>query len=330
LWVNKFSNFCEFLVIGGYYGWHNAVALLQCLHKFSMANRHLSRSIVLQTLFEWDFRNFSHNECLATFARNTHEFAPGVGDISFMETLIKGVLEKKKDLDLIIEKAAPDWPIDKINVMDRNILRVGLYELLFSDRGQVPPKVAINEAIELAKSFGSDTSSKFINGVLGAVYKEMGEPGKEESTKDKKKIQGPVPTEYLGGAVVYARVDEDVYVALVHDVFGRWTLSKGHIEGSKDPEEEVARAIKEELSLDVKIKEKLGTNEYGTYHPEKGKIRKNVTYYLAESPFVDIKLVNSGGLDDARWFKLGDILDLNFYNDILPLITKAVNLLLKK
>lgn len=296
-----------------------------------MANRHLSRSIVLQSLFEWDFRNESFEEALEVFKRNVDEFAPGQGDFAFMEGLFKGVLEKQKDLDLIIEKAAPDWPIDKISIMDRNILRQGLYELLFADRSQVPPKVAINEAIELAKSFGSDTSSKFVNGVLGAVYKEIGEPGKEETTKDKKKSTGPVPTEYLGGAVVYAKVGEDIYVALVHDVFGRWTLSKGHIDLEKGtPEEEVARAIEEELSLKVTVKDKLGTNEYGTYHPEKGKIKKNVTYYLAEAPFEDIKLVNSGGLDDARWFKLGDILDLNFYNDILPLITKAVNILVAK
>jgi 8-oxo-dGTP pyrophosphatase MutT (NUDIX family) len=128
---------------------------------------------------------------------------------------------------------------------------------------------------------------------------------------------------------VYARVGEDIYVALVHDVFGRWTLSKGHIDGANDPEAEVAKAIKEELSIDVTIKEKLGTNEYGTFHPERGKIKKNVTYYLAEAPFEELTLVNSGGLDDARWFKLSDILDLNFYNDILPLITKAVNILLR-
>lgn len=295
-----------------------------------MANRHLSRSIVLQTLFEWDFRTEPTDQAMEAFARNVAEFAPGSGDFAFMENLFKSVLEKHKDLDLIIEKAAPEWPIDKISIIDRNILRIGLFELLFADREQVPAKVAINEAIELAKAFGSDTSSKFVNGVLGAVYKEIGEPGKDETTKEKKQHTGPIPTEYLGGAVVYAKVDEDIFVALVHDVFGRWTLSKGHIDGTGDQKEEVAKAITDELSLPVKIKDHLGTNEYSTYHPEKGKIKKNVTYYLAEAPYEEIKLVNSGGLDDARWFKLGEILDLNFYNDILPLITKAVNILLKK
>ncbi len=297
-----------------------------------MANRHLSRSIVLQSLFEWDFNQKTSSESVEIFNRNAKEFGAGMGDFSFMENLMKGVIDKQKDIDLIIEKAAPDWPIDKISVMDRNILRIGLYELLFSDRGQVPPKVAINEAIELSKTFGGDTSSKFVNGVLGAVYKELGEPGKDETSKDKKnKEMGPVniPIEYLAGAVVYAKEGEDVYLALVHDVFGRWTLSKGHITGT-DPEKEVAQVIEDEISLPVEVKEKLGSNEYLTYHPEKGKIKKNVTYYLVEAPYVEIKLKNSGGLDDAKWFKMGDILDLNFYNDIMPLVTKAINILLKK
>lgn len=292
-----------------------------------MANRHLSRSIVLQSLFEWDFSHKSHKEALEIFARNTEEFAPGMGDFSFMENLMNGILDKQKDLDLIIEKAAPDWPIDKINVMDRNILRIGLFELLFADKAQVPPKVAINEAIELSKTFGGETSSKFVNGVLGAVYKELGEPGKDETSKNKK--NEVVPTEYLAGAVVYAKEGEDIYLALVHDVFGRWTLSKGHIEGT-DPEAEVKKVIKDEIGVDIEIKEKLGDNEYVTYHPEKGKIKKHVSYFLVEAPYIELKLSNTGGLDDARWFKMGDILDLNFYNDILPLVTKAINILLKK
>ncbi len=294
-----------------------------------MANRHLSRSIVLQTLFEWDFASKSSTEAESIFKRNTEEFAPGHGDFSFMESLLKGILEKQKDIDLIIEKAAPDWPINKISLIDRNILRVGLYELLFADRSQVPPKVAINEAIELSKAFGGETSSKFINGVLGAVYKELGEPGKDETSKNKNNKNGNVPVENLGGAVVYSRNGEDIYLALVHDVFGRWTLSKGHIEG-QDEKEEIKRELKQELGVDVVVGDKLGENEYIAYHPEKGKLKKHVVYYLAESEYVDLVPEKKGGLDDVRWFKMAEILDLNFYNDILPLVTKAINILLKK
>lgn len=299
-----------------------------------MANRHLARSTVLQSLFEWDFRG-QKEDPLEVFRRNADDFAPGIADFSFMQSLLENVLAKRNDLDRIIEKAAPDWPLDKISVIDRNILRIGLYELLFADRSEVPAKVAINEAIELAKSYGGETSGKFVNGVLGAVYKEMGEPGKEEISKKKKIANSELPDEKLplqnlGGAVVFAREGENIYLALVHDVFGHWTLSKGKLDSGEEIEAGTKRKIKQELGLDIEIKEKLGENEYIAYDPETGKKKKHVHYFLAESKFIDLNPEKKGGLDDAKWFKLGDILDLNFYDDILPIITKAINSLLKK
>ena len=209
-----------------------------------MANRHLARSTVLQTLYEWDFgdKKISPEEILK---RDFSEFAVGATTDSFMENLLKGVLGKVKDLDEIIGETAPEWPIDKIAVLDRNILRIGLYELLFADREQVPAKVAINEAIELAKKFGGETSSKFVNGVLGAVYKEIGEPGKNEKTNDKK----PAIKESLAGAVIYAKKDNDIFLCLVHDVFGHWTLSKGHIDANQEIKGELKKAIKDELGI---------------------------------------------------------------------------------
>ena len=299
-----------------------------------MANRHLSRSIVLQTLFELDFdkKTVDVKDALLVLARNIDEFAPGSGDFSFMQTLLKSIIVKQKDIDLIIVKAAPEWPIEKISMVDRNVLRLGLYELLFADRKEVPAKVAINEAIELAKAFGGETSGRFVNGVLGAVYKEMGEPGKDEVSKRKIKDIPfeKMPIERLGGAIVYAKDGEDVYLALVHDVFGHWTLSKGHIEEGEDEKEGVKRVIKDEIGVSVEPTEHIGTNEYVATHPEKGKIRKQVFYYLAKAPFDDLVLKETGGLDDAKWFKLANILDLNFYDDILPTVTRAINILLKK
>lgn len=151
-----------------------------------MANRHLSRQVVLQTLFEWDFCHASAAAAHEALARNIAEFAPGAGDKHFMDDLLKGAMERQQDLDLIIAKAAPEWPLSRIALIDRNVLRLGLYELLFADRDKVPAKVAINEAIELAKNFGGENSGRFVNGVLGAVYKELGEPGKDEVGKKKK------------------------------------------------------------------------------------------------------------------------------------------------
>jgi transcription antitermination protein NusB len=296
-----------------------------------MANRHLARSTVLQSLFEWDFANRQDGDVVEIVDRNAKEFAPGIGDTGFLTSLMKSVVAKKTELDQIIEKAAPEWPLDKISVVDRNILRLGLYELLFADRAEVPAKVAINEAIELAKTYGGENSGKFVNGVLGSVYKELGEPGKDAPKAIHKKNADPktFPIEKLAGAIVFARKDGDVYMALVHDIFGHWTLSKGHLNEGEEEKEGVRRVIKEEINLDITVKDELGKNEYIASDPEKGKIRKQVLYFLAETEFVDIKLAKSGGLDDARWFKLADILDLNFYNDILPIVTKAINILLK-
>lgn len=294
-----------------------------------MANRHLSRSIVLQTLFEWDLNNVEKSGVDEVLNRNVEEFAPNKTDTPFMERLLDGVLQKQSELDLVIEKAAPEWPIDRISPIDRNILRIGLFELLFSSREEVPAKVAINEAIELAKQFGGEHSSRFVNGVLGAVYKEIGEPGKGETSKRKKRDvpYEEMPIERLVGAVVYARDGADLYFALVHDIFGHWTLSKGSIKEEEDLKKGVVRKINEEIGLDIEPEDELGKNEYIASNPEKGKVRKQVNYFLARSPYTEIKLEEKGGLDDARWFKVTEILELNFYEDILPIVTKAVTIL---
>ena len=294
-----------------------------------MANRHLARSVVLQTLFEWDTTSASTGDAHDTLKRNVEEFGGDDADTPFMTKLLDGVLAKRDDLDLIIAKAAPEWPLEKIAPVDRNILRLGLFELLFADRTQVPAKVAINEAIELAKTFGGDSSGRFVNGVLGAVYKEMGEPGKDEVGKKKPRIED-LPLEKLGGAIVYAKHDGQYYLALVHDVFGRWTLSKGHIETDATPEIGVARVVSEELGLTCKVEDMVGENEYIASHPEKGKLRKHVYFFLASSGFEPLVLKKSGGLDDAKWFRLPDILDLNFYDDMLPIVTNAVQKLLDR
>lgn len=296
-----------------------------------MANRHLSRSIVLQTLFEWDLNDIDKKGVQEVLARNIEEFAANKTDDIFIGKLLDGVMGKKPELDQVIEKAAPDWPIDRISPVDRNILRLGLYELLFADRKEVPAKVAINEAIELAKQFGGENSSRFVNGVLGAVYKEIGEPGKDEQSTRKKAVPfDEMPIQRLAGAVVYAQEGEDMYLALVHDIFGHWTLSKSKIREEEELEAGAVRALKDEIGLDVSIEAELGHNEYVASHPELGKMRKQVTYYLASSDHAELALEKKGGLDDAQWFKVADILDLNFYEDILPIVTKAITMLVSK
>jgi N utilization substance protein B len=300
-----------------------------------MANRHLSRSIVLQTLYEWDFLKKDLPDLSDMLKRNVEEFSQDGGDIDFMAKLLAGIISKRDELDKIIVKAAPEWPIEKIALIDRNVLRIGLYELLFSARDEVPPKVAINEAIELAKAYSGEISGKFVNGVLGAVYKELGEPGKDNisnrklAKQQKKEIPlEDLPIQRLGGAIVYAKDGANIYLALVHDVFGHWTLSKGKILPDEDLKLGTARKVKEEIGLDIEIRAELGSNEYVASQPEIGKVRKQVNYFLAESKFDELKFQKTGGLDDANWFKVTDILDLNLYDDLVPFFTKTINILL--
>jgi N utilization substance protein B len=137
-----------------------------------MATRQLGRSIILQSLYEWDFYN-KKEDLIAVVERNMKEFAPGFDEPEFVWKIVKGVVENLDHIDKVIERAAPEWPLPQIAVIDRNALRVGLYELLYADKNEVPPKVAINEAIELAKNYGGPNSGKFINGVLGTVFKEI-------------------------------------------------------------------------------------------------------------------------------------------------------------
>ena len=148
-----------------------------------MASRHLSRSIVLQALYEWDFFN-KKNNLEKIVEKDIEEMGPGLEDKSFIWELTAGVVENFEALNKIIEQAAPEWPVDQISIVDRNILRIGLYELLYGSKEAVPPKVAINESIELGKTFGGENSGKFINGVLGTVYKQAGITEPDEKDED--------------------------------------------------------------------------------------------------------------------------------------------------
>jgi len=280
-----------------------------------MANRHLSRSVVLQTLFEKDFNNIDNSKVEFLVKRNLNEFALGLEDSTFVKELINGILKNQKKIDKVIEKAAPEWPLTQIAGVDRNVLRIGLYELLFGNKTEVPPRVAINEAIELAKAFGGESSGKFVNGVLGTVFSEVG--GKDERPLE----------ENLAGAVIYRTEKDKLFFLFVHDVFGYWTLSKGHLEEKETPEDGAIREVKEEVGVDIKIEKEIGRNEYIASDPEKGKIKKKVIYFLASTKDKNPNLKETGGLDRVSWFKMEDLGDLKIYDDVKPIIAKAIKIL---
>ena len=291
-----------------------------------MSMRHLARSLVFQVLYEWDFWYGNTNDWRTILERDIPEFAPGLENKAFVVALLEGIVEKQSQLDQLIEKAAPEWPIDQIAVVDRNVLRIGLYELLFSDYKEIPPKVAINEAIELAKTFGGESSGRFVNGVLGTIYRELGEPGKEESIKRQltpEEIK-KLPQEACAGAVVWRKEKNKYYIALVHDVFGRWTLPKGHLEEGEKLKEGAERKVKEEIGVhDLEIGEKAGAIEYVAHDPDAGNVRRAVVYFLARTNDHNLKLKVTGGLDDVRWFESDELDGITTYDDIKEILHHA-------
>ena len=157
-----------------------------------MSNRHLARALALQSLYEWDFHH-GEKDAVEIIQRNIEEFAPDLDEKEFAMSIVKGVLDTQEELDATISRFAPDWPLEKITTVDRNVLRIGSFELVHNP--EIPSKVAINEAIELAKTFGGESSGKFVNGVLGAVFRNQTEQGiTKESDKPKEKT-AEEPTE---------------------------------------------------------------------------------------------------------------------------------------
>lgn len=147
------------------------------------SNRHLGRIVALQTIYEYEFRTQVGDQSVVVddiLTRNLGKYKSSVDDTEFVDSLVRGVIDHMNELDDKLRPLAPEWPIEQIARVDRTVLRLGLYELLFS-ADSVPPKVAINEAVELAKAFGSDNSGKFVNGVLGTAYRTLIEDADHET-----------------------------------------------------------------------------------------------------------------------------------------------------
>lgn len=292
-----------------------------------MASRHLSRSIAMQSLFEWDFYGKELGSIDRIIEQNLKEFGPGLENQDFVWQLVKNVTDHLDEIDKIIVESAPEWPLEQITMVDRNVLRIGLSELLYSKRDEVPPKVAINEAIELAKSFGGESSGRFVNGVLGTVYKEIEKIEEEEITRGTDKAS----PELLSGGVVFRKHGNDFQIALLKDAFERWTLPKGHAEKDETPEQTILREVKEELGLgNLEIIKKLGEREYVAHEPEKGVIKRKVIDFLLKTPEnSELKAEQSSGIKEAKWFNLNEISGLKQYQQVKPVI-EAVIVFLKQ
>lgn len=286
-----------------------------------MSNRHLSRTIALQTLFEWDFN--SHNQNLTDLLeRNLQEFAPGFDDQDFAKNIINGIIKNQEQIDQLITTYAPEWPLDQITPIDRNTLRVGIFELRYCP--EIPPKVAINESIELAKNFSGQSSGKFVNGVLGSIFKAM------QAAGEKKEFEQEPQRELSCGGIVHARHnDKDLFV-LVLDGYNKWTFPKGKIEPEENMEQAAIREVGEEIGIkDLTITNYIGNIDIKVSQPNKMPTPKTVHYFTMETEYKPLELEKHPGILDGQWVTAEQALTLISYENAKEIFTKALSLINK-
>jgi len=249
--------------------------------------------LTVQILYEWDFKKDKFEKITERMIAETAEKI----DPDFITTLVKGVVENVGDIDKIIGETAPEWPVDQIAVIDKTVLRIGIYELLFSR--DVPPKAVINEAVELGKEFGSESSGKFINGVLGTIYRNSDFYVEEEE-------------EVSAGAVIFKEVDGKIKFVLILNPYNKWSFPKGRVEEGETWQETALREAKEETGLEtLEIIDFLGeikyssTKEIVTENQETKQVPIKKTVYLYLVKTSDGKLSPSkseGGILAAKWY----------------------------
>jgi transcription antitermination protein NusB len=289
-----------------------------------MASRYELREIVIQSLFECDFENsLNVTNVDAVMLRNAREFLFLESVPEFARELASGVILKRETIDEIIEKAAPEWPIEKISIIDRALLRLGIFELLFGEALNIPHKVAINEAIELSKAFGGDTSRRFVNGVLGGIYKEMS-PSEEGSLQ---KPVRKVVTENLVGAFTYKVEDEKNKIAFIRDLFKHYTLPKGHLVEGKSDIESLMEIVQNETKINIKVEKEIGNNTY-TAESKDSILKKKVVYYMCSVVSEENFISNDSALD-IKWISEEEFSTLKTYKDMREMILSAFQILSK-
>ncbi|MFW0862655.1 MAG: transcription antitermination factor NusB [Candidatus Komeilibacteria bacterium] len=284
-----------------------------------MSNRHLARTLSLQTLFQWDFNEQKEN-IDDILAYNFKEFAVDFDDDGFSKDLVKGVVKNIEEINKLIIKFAPEWPLDQITTSDRNCLRIGIYELKFDQT--IPPKVAINEAIELAKTYGGESSGKFINGVLGSIFKEM------EVKGEKTNMDEVIKEETSVGGVVYYKEKEDYKIALIFSAHDKWALPKGHIDENENEKETAAREISEETGLTkLNVKDYLCETKVKIKKPKTTTVLKTIKFYLVESLDDKIIVPNTAELKDVKWFSPKEAYEKTDYDNVREALDKAYKIL---
>jgi len=284
-----------------------------------MSNRHLARTLALQTLFEWDFNEQKQN-LLDILKYNFQEFAIDFDDNEFSTNLVLGVQKNQAEINKLIQKFAPEWPLDQITNTDRNCLRIGIYELKYDLN--IPPKVAINEAIELAKTYGGDSSGKFINGVLGSIYKEMEKAGIKQNMEEK------TENETSAGGVVYLVKENSYQIVMILNAYDKWALPKGHIKKNEDQQTAVTREIEEETGLkNLEVQDYLGQIEFKIKKPKTTTVLKTIHFYLIKSLDDKIVVPQIAELKDVQWFDPATAYAKADYENVKEILAKAYEIL---
>jgi transcription antitermination protein NusB len=313
-----------------------------------MYTRREYRKVVMQSLYEIDMTlemNINILDARNILNRNIQEFLPDSTEKEFVGNLFTTVIERLLTIDEIIIKAAPEWPLDKINIVDRNVLRIGLAEMVFGDKNNVPPKVAIDEAIEVAKEFGGESSGKFVNGVLGAVYKELKGDGEEVDNEDNKSKNDLNLTdnsyktkkrkeEIRVGVIIFTQLKDgnDIkdYVLLDKDRFGSYTFLKGEDLDKGNEDIFLKKYVNENTGLTIKDIKYLDHNAYISHHPERGNIHKIVRYHTAICDFKPVENLKSESKSDYVWMDLSKIDSVKLYKDLRPILKMAIDEYVRK
>lgn len=302
-----------------------------------MSLRHKSRIIVFGALYSLDTKS--------KLEVNLEDSLKEIDDVLYLNSLsdknidreyvvrlMKNILDRRLVVDEIIIKAAPEWPLSKIHSIDRNILRMALSEMLFIKKEEVPMKVAINEAIDIAKEYGNNTSSKFINGVLGSVYKELLSAQDEEKQEEMKMEvkDKQLHIKNMLGIILYTHKDDQKYFGLIYDIFRHWGACKSESEKGEDLESEIIRIVNKEFGDMTKSNlinfETIGVTDFIAHDKDtKDKIKKVVNYYLVETDsFLPSRTEEKDGIRKSDWIRIDENLDtLRMYPDFVSILEKA-------
>lgn len=282
-----------------------------------MSNRHLGRTLALQTLFEWDFHGQKKDvlNCLKYVQEN---FAPEYDDHGFTQGLISGVVEKLTELNDFITRYAKDWPLDQINIVDRNVLRLGIYELKYST---LPHKVVINESIELAKAYGGPSSGRFVNGVLGSVYRELEGQGILPRAGAEPEL---VVSQISAGGVIIRPAQDGAQVLLIKDGIGRFTFPKGKAQEGEDLKEVARREIADETGLkQFEVHSEVGKIQVTVNEPGKEPVRKQVHYFLMTTNESELNIKIGRGVTGGGWYPLDSAEQIVSYENARVILKDA-------